>query len=165
MHFPTAFTVLSGLAFAATSAAYDTITFTTWNCTDCTPVPGQFCSTGSRTLPPNQCFTMWPGSTVMKTSDPTLPSCQGKVFDDFFWVEERAKCMQSTFTHLKIVPVFQRCTSTTAADARARYLRTLTRSLARECSVWRVFVGECDRTVHDVEKSLGEIVEHSLYHK
>jgi hypothetical protein len=84
MHFSTAATIISSLALATTSVAYDSITFITWNCTDCTPVPGQFCSTGVRRLPPNQCFTMWPEITVMKTSDATPASCQGNTFNNLF---------------------------------------------------------------------------------
>jgi hypothetical protein len=77
MHF-SATTIISGLALATTSLAYDTISFSTWLCADC----GN-CSTGSRTLPPNECFTMYNGSLSMKTFDATLPSCQGNVFQSF----------------------------------------------------------------------------------
>lgn len=78
MHLHSTLTILSTLGFAATSVAYDSISFTTWNCTDCTPVPGIFCSTGTRgNLPPNECYPMWNGSFTMKTFGATLPSCQG----------------------------------------------------------------------------------------
>jgi hypothetical protein len=80
MHFSTTLTVLSGLALATTSVAYDTISFTTWNCTACTPVEGQFCSVNKRDNLPikDQCIQMWNQTITMKTYDPTLPSCQGK---------------------------------------------------------------------------------------
>lgn len=72
-------TPLSTLFLLATSTlAYDSISFTTWNCTDCNPVPGTFCSVNTRSqLPPNLCVPMWNGSTYIRTFDATIPSCQG----------------------------------------------------------------------------------------
>jgi hypothetical protein len=133
MHFSTAMTILSGLALATTSVAYDTISFTTWNCTDCNPVPGQFCSVNRRDNLPikDQCITLWNGSTFIKTYDPTLPSCQGKKIRSFVDGREDSPCMQSTSTPNSTAVVFRRCTSTTAVDARARSLPTLTKSPAR----------------------------------
>ncbi|KAH6870586.1 hypothetical protein BKA58DRAFT_179655 [Alternaria rosae] len=82
MHFSTS-ALLSGIVLAATGAAYDTVSFTTWNCTECTPVPGTFCSVNTRSqLPPDLCITMWNGSTTIKTYDATLPSCQVNLYPE-----------------------------------------------------------------------------------
>ncbi|XP_014550614.1 hypothetical protein COCVIDRAFT_42920 [Bipolaris victoriae FI3] len=69
------------LLISATATAYDSISFTTWNCTACNPEPGTFCSVGTRSqLPPDQCFSMWPGSTYIKSFDAIIPSCQVNLY-------------------------------------------------------------------------------------
>lgn len=66
------------LLLSTTATAYDSISFTTYNCTACTPEPSTFCSVNTRSqLPPNQCLPMWSDSTFIKTFDATSPSCQG----------------------------------------------------------------------------------------
>ena len=65
------------LLLATTASA--TISFTTWNCTDCAPTPGTFCSVNTRSqLPENLCVPMWSGSTYIRTFDATAPTCQGE---------------------------------------------------------------------------------------
>jgi len=97
MHLSTS-ALLSGIALAATASAYDSVSFTTWNCTECTPVPGTFCSVNTRSqLPPDLCITMWNGSTTIKTYDATIPSCQGNEGGRISSAEGRANvlCSQS----------------------------------------------------------------------
>ncbi|EUC38929.1 hypothetical protein COCVIDRAFT_31876 [Bipolaris victoriae FI3] len=79
MHLPTPISTL--LLLATSTLAYDSISFTTWNCTDCSPVPGTFCSVNTRSqLPPNLCIPMWNGSTYIRTFDATIPSCQVNLY-------------------------------------------------------------------------------------
>ena len=69
--------LLSGLALATTVYSYDSISFTTSSCPDCSHATGCSIETRSNMEPSFGCISMWSGDASLTVFDATSPSCQG----------------------------------------------------------------------------------------